>query len=582
MIIDSDDDRPTNAAEPYIDRPEFDEEEEEYDSSAPYDSVVQTLDLPLGTAVLHLAFPHLPTDIQHINAGSFPMLFAEKLVAAVACSDSSIRIVTLPLTPPSHQSKARTEARDSAYTLHVGKSLFGEQMVTLSSGSGHQSIPMGISMSFTTPHSEDSEYVAMEDGDNQDENPDLQRKTSQSTSRSRGQPRAQIDEEWDLLVASHSTDLSGLLLIHRVPLKFPTGAGILESADHQLPWRKKHLASAATSVQFTSALYPAPEHCQVLVAEAKGSVRILDLKSTSPEGSCLVSLYTGFDTVERGLVKRKPILDAQWLLGGKAILVLLANCEWGVWDIGNVRPSPPTTAGNDVARSPCTSFAINGRIESSSKIKASMKTSVSNEDRIKFAPMTPGTRKIRQDALFSSAAAPLAVGLTHGGVCVAPLTGRLNGRGDDDSVLLWHGDNTTIIRSFYSYWQMKTRGSGGLFGSGAKGESKMISNLKLGGETQTEICLVPPPSRNTDAGMAFLVTAERHIILVTPPLPPSREVPARSAQQPLTASTDLRLLARGELDVGGMDRILAGMSDGQKPLLDDTPRQTKGKNLLLT
>lgn len=80
------------------------------------------------------------------------------------------------------------------------------------------------------------------------------------------------------------------------------------------------------------------------------------------------------------------------------------------------------------------------------------------------------------------------------------------------------------------------------------------------------------------------MTGEHRLLIVTSPLaePP---LPAKPAPPPLSSSVDQQLLARGELDVHGMDRILAGMSNGHQATPARDSRNSsygKGMNLLMS
>lgn len=565
MISDSDDEEPTGKDELHEDNPTFEEDEAEHDPSEPYDPTIQTLDLPLGVEVLHLAFPHFPPDL---HRSSLPALLSQKLVCALACSDSSIRVLTVPLTPPSPQSKTRPSRGNTLANLTAGKSLFGEQMVVLSSGTTHQSIPKGVSISMTAESPKHADDIDMED----DENSSNRMALSPQTSRSRSRSRAQ-EQPWDLLVASHSADLSGLLLIHKIPLVEGTSL----SSELHLPWRTQSLTSSAVSVEFNSALYPAPRHSRLLVAEAKGVVRILDClpRSRAAHSSWLVSVYTDFDTTPNPVPRRKSILDARWVLGGKSLLVLLVDGNWGIWDIetGGSKPA-------DAAKTPqaLTDFVLDGWVGDSLTSKPLLKSSsIESDSRSKLAPMTPSTRKMRQDALFTGPASE-SDGPACGGLFVCPVHDASNTKPDDESILLWHGSNIVMIPSLFTHWQNKVRGSGNLFGSGAKGEPKTMSNIQLGGEACTEIGLFPFPKdrrspRNSMDQAEILVTGERRLLIVTPPLaePPT---PAAAPPPPLVSSADQQLLVQGEVDIHGMDRILADMSDRHDPK-SPTPKSRK-------
>lgn len=586
MIIDSDQEAPKGFKQsPYQDNPDFEEENGEFDGSELCEPIVQRLDLALGVEVLHMAFPHLPADAQRSGLESLPILFSQKLVLAVACSDCSVRVILIPLLPPSPQSKNRPKLRDTASISGAGMTVFGEQMIVLSSGTTHRSIPKGVSMSMTsTP--ENAENIDMDENDASSTRLDLRRNVSRSASRSRSRSRLG-GHQWDLLVASHSTDLSGLLLIHRIPI-LEGEAGV--SSDLHIPWRTQYLASPPVSVCFNSALYPASRHSQLLVAEAKGVVRILDClpQSKATEGSWRLSLYTDFETLQDSTSRRKPILDAQWVLGGKAIIALVADGKWGVWDLENAGPkhidgtNPPRSASAEILMK----FALEGWVGDSLVSRTLLKSSsTKTENRSKLAPMTPGTRKVRQQALFTEPT-PQPDGPTRGGLFISPIQDASNGRADDEAVLAWHGSSIQQIPSLFIHWQNKARGSGNLFGSGAKGEPKMINNIQLGGESCKEASLMPyrqrPGSAKDDANFPeILVTGDKRLLIVTSPIAESQM--HFSPPSPLLSSrTDQQLLTKGELDVNGMDRILTGMSNVQTTptRISRSVSHTNGNNLL--
>ncbi|EQL03779.1 Nup37p-like protein [Ophiocordyceps sinensis CO18] len=112
MIIDSDDeDQPPAKAQAtpgFEDKPRFDDAAE----PTAYPESIQTLDLALGTSVLNVAvIPMAPSAAQDIfTAGKAPFL-AETMVFAVSCVTNDVYVITLPLTPPSPESKARAELR---------------------------------------------------------------------------------------------------------------------------------------------------------------------------------------------------------------------------------------------------------------------------------------------------------------------------------------------------------------------------------------------------------------------------------------------------------------------------------------
>ena len=558
------------------DHPLFEDEEQEYDPKEPYDSIVQSLDLPLGVEVLHLAFPPLPIDL---HRRSYPALLSQKITVALTGSDCSTRIVTFPLTPPSHELKARSKLGDSIVDGNAGRSLFGEQMIILSSGIRLQGIPKGVSISLTAASSDDPDDIDMDAED-------VKNRTSSSrhSSRSRSRSRLAKDKFWDLLVASHSRDLSGLLFIYRIPL---TPAGTSISKELQTPWRIQYLASPAVSIEFSPALYPSPLHSHILVAEETGAVRTLDClpQSDSMQASWLVCMYNQFENTATTRARRTSILSSRWILGGKAILVLQADGKWGIWDHEGAGPksTKASNAAGKAVKGSLTSFAIEGWIGDSRKSKTLLKTSSGKgEGRSKLAPMTPSTRKKKQDVLFTGPNSQ-SDGPIRGGIDVTPIHDASESLSDDESVLLWHGSNIVVIPSILTHWQTKIRGSGNLFGTGAKGEPKLVNNVQLGGESCTEVTLL---STQDQKEPQILVTGEKRLFILAPPLT-KPEILAKPEPRPLDSAMDVdqQMLESGELDINGMDRILntmtASHTSRRNSQLSTTTRSRKGSQGLL-
>ena len=577
ILIDCSDEETVNTKNTE-DPTEFEDEDEEYDPSEPYEHVIQTLDLPLGVEVLHLAFPHLPTDL---HRRSLPAILSQKIIVAFTCSDYSTRFVTIPLTPPSHAKRVRCELKDAAAQIDSGQSLCGEQIITLSSGISQKSISKGVSMSLTASSSEDPDDVDMEVEDSRS-----RVLSSRHSSRSRSRARSGLakDQGWDLLIATHSSDLSGLLLIYRLPL---LSEGIDTSSEIHMPWRMQHLASPAVLVEFSTDLYPSSRHSQILVAEEKGAVRIFDClpQSDSAQGSWLVSLYSHFESTDTPIPRRIPILSARWALAGKAILVLQADGNWGVWNHEGAGPksSKALNKAQNVSSGSINSFTIDGWIGDSRKTRTLLKGSGGKIDgRSKLAPMTPSTRKMKQDTLFNGPSTPTN-GPTRGGLDVIPVQNTPENLINDESILLWYGSNIVVIPSLLTHWQSKIRHSGNLFGSGALGEPKLFNNLQLGGENCTQVTML---SNRNQKKPEVLVTCEKRFLILVPPLA-KPEISSKTLQKPLVSATDedQQMLESGDLDINGMDRILNTMTSNRtsrrNSQLSSRPQSRKSSQGLL-
>ena len=570
ILIDSDEDEPESSLpDSGVLPPEFEQDEAEYDEQNPYEPIVQTLDLPLGLDVMCIAFPPLASTSTQSTMGSLPKIFSQKLVVVLGCSDCSIRLLMLPLNPPSHQAKELQAARNSLTPTNGQAGLFNEQIFLIASGTGQQSIPDSVSVTFTSHVHHTDEDTIMMQGDEGAE-PGFSQSSIASYSTS-----------WDLLIASHYANISGSLIVHRVPLTIDSSGFDAETVQHSISWRIQHLASPAIHIEFNPSIYPAKSHSNLLVADAKGYVRILDSfgNSTADQGSWLVHLAAGFGPSSSIRARRRPIRSARWIRGGKAIVVLLEDGEWGIWDLGK-----------SLTMGPLPLFAINGWIGTPFDISKNdtdyTETAKERSSKPKIIPMTPGTRKIKQKSLFTGASSarpsqPTNPGPSAGGLAVLPTNKGLPNRTDDESLLLSHGDKLILIPSILTHWQNKTKASGNLFGAGAQGEAREISKSNTPLHQRTDISLFPSQSRHTTTADVMIVS-EHGIEIVAPPLTTTTTTTASSAAAAAAAAgklavvgrsnlistsassvdRDKHLLSKGELDVDGMDRILNGMTNG--------------------
>lgn len=563
-IIDSDQEEP---AKLFKDVQDFEKTEDEHDVMEPYLPITQTLDLSLGVSVLHLSFPCLPSKHFDSTLKPLPRLLSDRIVVALACSDFSIRVLTIPLLPPSAQTKMKTDLRGTLPSRTTASGYFGEQMIVFSSGHGHRSVPRGVSMT-TTMHPRSSAFTSdtiinRHVGGTANHSP----RPSGSGSYVHGQDSSiPASQKWDLIVASHSSDFSGLLLIHRVAIIEDSSTLDASFLDSMVPWQVQHLVSPALSIQFNSSLYPAPRHSEVLITDARGVIRIFDCLShreSHIKGSWLISLYPALQTPIGSVKSLEPILGAQWCLGGKAVVVLLADGGWGVWDLDNRGPKAKKglKLSADITGGVPSEFAISGSLS----ISKASENAVNNSDRIRgLAPMTPGTRKTRQEDLFAGSTFR-TYGLARGGISVSPASSSSIYKTDDESILLWHGDNIAILPSLLTYWQTKMRGAGNFFGQENRGQFKHVDNASLGHETKNKASLFPDFCMcGTKSGIPdqnnVLISGERSISILTSQIAnPSAQ--GSLYQEETTVPKNCCLLAIGELDINGVDRILANMSN---------------------
>jgi hypothetical protein len=555
MIIDSDDDEPAKAASQQpAPAAEFEDEEEELDPDQPYPSFVQQLRLALGTEVLHLAVPQVPTISSIRPADTIPAIFSTHMVFTVTCADCTIRVITLPLSPPSELAKEKPLS---------AKSQYGEEITKVQA---HQSIARGVSVTWTArsePSSKDPSDDEMDmDGEGEAATtPARRRRNQQSRSRSRNQGQ----DGFDLLVASHSAELGGLLKVWRLQL-FDSSV----KATHPIaPYKTVTLRKHASRVMFNTAQYPKRRHSQLLITDSSGTARVYDLFAPGKrrahgglsEAGAFISTYrSSFESVKNSsftpaaLAARKPIVDAAWVSDGRHILCLLADGEWGVWDVDRSGPSPPADP---------LAFSLRGYVGTSEKDSSSSGASSPKRGaRSSLAPMTPNTRRRKEETLFKgspsiSAAAP------HGGITIAALSSS-NGAPSEESVIIWYGSEVYRIADLAKFWARTASASGG--NSLPSPSLAQITDISLFGETITSISQFDTTSQASRMAVPrdLLISAEhRLIITATTTKSLGRDFNAMFSQEQTETDdarrTDQALLSHGELDLGGMDRLLDDM-----------------------
>lgn len=448
MIIDSDDDdqppAKAQATPAFEDKPRF----EDVAERTPYPEVTQTLDLALGTGVLKVAvIPMAPCAAQNASATRGAPLLAEKMVFSVSCVTNEVYVITLPLTPPSPESKARVELRTGLLAGKAGSGAWGESLVLLGGQTRHSD---GLAMTLIKPkHS----------------------------------PESQTKQE-RLVVAAHSRQASGTLLLWHVAL------GPWLKPERPLePFQTEFLPHPLTSISFN------PMHTtQLLAVSSRQAVRIYDLAAAClppdpeaagpfpPQGSWLLSLYQPF---ARQSASRKPILDATWISHGRAVFALLADGMWGIWDLDGVSPSPPGAAISNklkagVQGAALTAFSVSGYVEGTSSLR-SLATQPKESSTGDFAPMTPHTRR-HVTASLSTGTTLDRLSSVRGGVraVALPSTGRTP---QDESLVLWIGglEHVCVVPAVSMFWDSQLRrGHGGgvnLF-SGAQ-PTRMVKLLDL-------------------------------------------------------------------------------------------------------
>ncbi|KAF7857854.1 uncharacterized protein EAF02_011221 [Botrytis sinoallii] len=557
ISLDSDEDEPSKP--PFEDKPEFEDEEEEIDPRRPYPSILQTLDLQFGTDVLHISL--LPSSTLKADGtpwrGIDPL--KQKIVFTAACGDNTVRLITLPLTPPSPLSKDRDEFRLTPATANVGNGKWGETMIILT---GHQKTSDGITMTVDF----EGKQASTKDDSN-------------------------TASETQIIVASHSKEITGLLQLWRIPLPMPPSSTTVP------PFQSVYMLSPAVSISFNPSF---SEHhsSHLLVADNLGTCRIYNYRllvnpSEDPEsaiaeqGSWLISLYPGFKNNKADSQAshkntysgfgRKSIVDAKWVYGGKAVLVLLSDGEWGVWDVNGVGPGAKrgVLGQQSIKGGSRSEFSLTGYVEGATKSN-SKTTGPPQISQSKFAPMTPGTRKTTD--LFSNKIQP--TGPVRGKISVLEIPSVASHLAFEESILFWLGDSYTLIPSLSKYWSANPRkgqSSTNIFNTSPGSRPIKLENVDLLGERCISIEQAPkssisPHTRSEIPSDIFIIGEHRYIIFIggksVAPKPNQNAYALQLVQREDEDEqmTDDRMIAvgSGELDVNDIDRALARMENKER------------------
>ncbi|KAK4549062.1 hypothetical protein LTR36_007518 [Oleoguttula mirabilis] len=509
IVIDDDDDDVQPPLKEQAQQEEYEADEDELDPDCPYSTIIQAVDVDLGTEVLALAIPTLPSSTSSRTTSAL----RSHAVVAAACADGSRKVLHFPLAPPSEQGKP-------TFSDHVVKG----QVSFHSTVTPCRAIAAKIMTADMLDRDTDSQASSI------------------------------------VLV----TAVSGKLEICRFSIFDKLTTLNQDVQQHSVP-----LPHLVKSISF----HPSPSSTQLLISDVSGAVRTYDpyspaTLSTRPSsadsaleganlqgqlGKWVMAFHSSFADGKAGMARRKHVLDAKWILNGKAILALLADGEWGIWDI-----SGASQAGKNAE---C--FVLSGFLGASTASELA-EPGKQRRGMSKLAPMTPNTRKAKAEVLFSGP--PKVSGAaSRGGVSIATSSSRTGQ--SEESVVLWYNGEVYSIPSLQAFWQRSTNSSGGLGSLYSPGLTH-ITDINLANEGITSISQFTSATPGTNFGQMntqrdWLVSTEhRFIILQT--LRPS--TPAKALFQQAVAerppSHDQRMLDAGDLDLGGMDRMLDSMANG--------------------
>ena len=593
MIIDldGDDDEPDTDAAPVA---AFEAHIAEVDPSSPYEGVLRYIDLKLDSPVVQLAVPtqHL-TGRSTSDSSPNSDLFPNQIIFATALSDSTVNLHTVPLTPPA---PAATPLQWNTHTT------------TIPTSDSHRDLISALAITFTSDN--------------------LSQNESEQRSRSRGGNRSATTEsestDWSILIASTSTTGTGLLLIHQLSL----AASIDDSLDPEdLAPIQHHFLRANLSkctLSFNTDLSSAARHSTLLIGlRDSGCVRLYqvlgdprnrrdrrgsgvtrdsslssgksDRRSSSMQGTFLITLYTDYGRFESGndTNRRKRILESAWVLGGRAILVLLETGEWGVWDLEAAGPPTSATSQNlvtgksniaGVQGGSITKFAIQGTAGPAS-LSTSKRTSkdLTIPQSGKLAPMTPHRRGKQSGDFFinaSSSSQDLDQGRQSGGhICVLKVLQEHSNSSvevPDEALLFNFRGHLTYLPSLLAFWKAQSSAQGSLEANTSI-RPTLLQPLRSGGQNVHSIGTLTDSSKHESKARPDIVVATDSFLIfsLTPLEATEDQDPSPADLTVLGDSTvDQHLLEQQQLGLDGIDRILGGMTGNTKPFISSLLPQT--------
>lgn len=511
-VVILDDDEEEEPQQAGSSRVEYEDEEDEMDSDTPHPNIIQELDLKLGSAVLHLATPSLSTQ-----ASQRPAIAKNHAIVATHTADGKVRVLRIPLAPslPADSREAAQAISEDEVELPFGRTMLRD-----------------ISIKILTRFRGGS----------------LHARSSEA--------------ETAIFVAAVSDSLR--------QWRLPTNASEILVDDASL--QRLPLLSNATKVSY----HPATASAQTLIVDSESAVRIYDpfapkdatlrptsSDSVSMEGDDTGKWVTAFQAPYHALPQdyptipsRKKILDARWILSGRAILALLDDGEWGIWDF-----SVSAQSNKNVGE-----FILHGFLGSAGNA-APADPGKQRKGTSKLAPMTPNTRKTKSETFFSGA--PKAPGaVSKGGISVTG-TDNLTGQ-TDESAMLWYDTEVYTIPNVQLFWQrslnVSSSGVGSLYAPGLS----HIPDVNLMNEDITSISQFGAKASSSGLGQMntprdFLVSGEHRFIIhqaTRPPVPSKGLFEKAAVVTSAPTDRDQRMLDAGELDVGGMDRMLDSMANG--------------------
>jgi hypothetical protein len=466
------------------------------------DAIIQQLDIPLASSVISIAVPPPPQDQSVFSSDFYPQILSSRIVLAASCSDSHVRIVSLPLAPPTDEFKEQAEKRKSSDGL--GK--FGEQILILSQT---QQVSNLLALSFTSETPDQEPGVI-----------DIAPTPARPT---RG---GNDSKHWQLIVAAHTNDVNGVLQLASVPVVSKKSGNKVDyrfSADSLSIYHSEYLFSPARSLEFS----PIFSNLQLLLSDTSGIVNLFDAKACQ----FLASFKTSHLPHNNS---RKTILDAKWAHSGDAIVVLLSDSQWGIWNL-----TDPVTGGGT------TKFTLSGWLG-----KASTQSSRSSKELSpKFVPMTPGTRRAHEQDLFVGSQRKSSN--PTGSISVSKLSSLSSSLRRDDQIVFNLDGILYLIPSLVAYEARATQGRSTSSSVPANTYGAPILNLSI----------LPRQGDGILSGSELILFAHKRLVVI-------KDLPKPVASQVI------KPISLGEtLDVTAIDRLLGDMESRDEARSRTTKRK---------
>ncbi|KAL9049495.1 MAG: hypothetical protein Q9162_007191 [Coniocarpon cinnabarinum] len=541
----------------------FEEEEDEQDPAQPFESIIATHDIELKGAVYDVAVPPLPAEpAQH---STVPDLFNDQIVIAAACSDNGVDLVVLPLDPSSPHRKTKAHGRKKHHN--------DVQRVEVTAADVHDGVPRGVAFSYTNVNSSATYDASDEDTKMQDAN--AQHEPSNAV--------------WQLLIASHSCGAFGLLVVSR--LQFAAGQDDLSASNWSCSTEVVKLQAKPVRVSFNPGRYPARRHSRLLLTDDSGAVRLFETTSRDrdAETRLLTTFFAPYAPNSGVIGSRVKLLDASWALYGKCIMILLGDGRWGIWDYTGAGPqvtnrnaasgprAVPGTGSTQLTIEGKLALASDNEIDSFAMESRSLRKASASRTTT-LAPMTPKTRKTRQESLFAGQSGGLkSMHTVTGKISLSPLS---NNDMLEESVIISYGQDFFTIPRLFTSW--KRTQDGAKANAAASGQATLratplqrVDSLSTLGEMVTSIAQFPSDSQAPSQSLArnVLVSAERRLVIWCPfkqQPKPSEQLGNLFTRPPQPSEQDLAIqrsdrdqLHRGNLSLAGVDRMLASMGSGQ-------------------